>query len=285
MSEMTYQELSKEVNGELYPDVVGAGGLPAALGNALADLSSPLRVSTVENFIPHARVESGSRFSQMHMAARERLFIFDFWSKGVVYGSGSCVSLMEAARAIHFWIQEEPDIVEMQKRFSLFSPSEKGRANEAGRAVEYQWKSLLKMWTEMERGMPDDALSPRPLIEAARERPELRQLFPFTSMFRLCFSRTTGYPFTCDCPFAEPIGGGRHRAYSAKHTYVVRSHNGYEYREAVHEVIGEGGVDEVVAMLVDNLSPNCGATVDGTARDFVEDRKRPEGISPSGPSR
>ena len=271
---MIYLELSTQVNDNLYPDVVEAGGLSIALGQALADLGSPLGVTTSEFFITYARVAGGSRFSQMYLAARERLFIFDFWSEGVLYGNGSCGSLSDAAQAIHCWIDEEPDIAEMLKRFSLFRPEEKAKAHEAGRAVEYQWESLLQLWAEHERGMSDASLSPRPLIEAARARPELRPLFPFTSMFRLCFSRTTGYPFTHDCPFAEPIGEGRYRAYSAKHTVVERSHHGYQYREAVHEVIGEGSADEVIEMLAVNLPPNCDATVDGTAKDLIEDGSR-----------
>jgi Family of unknown function (DUF6193) len=44
----------------------------------------------------------------------------------------------------------------------------------------------------------DEAL--RPLLAAAARSDQLRNLFPFTSMNRLCFSRCSDYPYTMDCP-------------------------------------------------------------------------------------
>jgi hypothetical protein len=40
----------------------------------------------------------------------------------------------------------------------------------------------------------------RPILAAAADDPDLRSLFPFTSMNRLCFSRCSAYPYTFDCP-------------------------------------------------------------------------------------
>jgi hypothetical protein len=47
-----------------------------------------------------------------------------------------------------------------------------------------------------------------PLVAAARRTPELAELFPFTSMNRLCFSRCSDYPFTLDCPCVAIGRGG-----------------------------------------------------------------------------
>lgn len=253
-------ELAKGINVDLYPEVGAAGDLSNALGKALADVGSPLQAAAQINFIPFARTESGSRFCQMYIAAHERLFIFDFWFKGVSYGRGSSSSLNEAAQAMHFWIIEQPDIAQMQKRFSFFEPEEKAIAHEAGRAVEFQWERLLKTWARDETNR--DAISPLPLIEAAMKQPELRQLYPFTSLYTLHFSRTTGYPFTNDCPFAGPIGNGRFRVYRPSPPMSDPEHMG--------EVIGEGNAEETVAMLVSNLPPNCGPAVEGTATDLPE---------------
>jgi hypothetical protein len=44
----------------------------------------------------------------------------------------------------------------------------------------------------------DESLTP--VIVAAAADPDLRALFPFTSMNRLCFSRCSKYPYTLDCP-------------------------------------------------------------------------------------
>ena len=195
----------------------------------------------------------------MYIAAHERLFIFDFWFRGVGYGKGSTPNLHDAAQAIHFWIIEQPDLARMQDRFSFFAPEPQGLAHEAGRAVEYQWERLRKSWSRTAEGKPD-AMSPLPLIEAALQQHELRQLFPFTSLYSLHFSRTTGYPFTNDCPFAVPLGDNRFRVYKPR---------GGDYT-AQGEIVGEGDVNEVIAMLVANLPPDCSPAVEGTAMDLEE---------------
>ena len=257
---MTSRELSKEVKPDLYPDLVTAGSLSIALAQALANLGSPLQPVSLINFLVFARTERGSRFCQMYIAAHERLFIFDFWSKGVGYGKGSTSSLHDAAQAIHFWLIEQPDLARMQDRFSFFTADAQGLAHEAGEAVEYQWERLRKSWARSAEEHPD-ALSPLPLIEAAMQQPELRQLFPFTSLYSLHFSRTTGYPFTHDCPYAIPVANGRFRAYHPPPAADV---------ESMGEIIGEGDANEVSSMLAANLPPNCGPAVDGTADDLEE---------------
>lgn len=252
-------EVAKQVHPKLYPDVVAAGNLSEALGQALPALRSAIQVIDI-GFIVLARVEAGSRFCQTMIAAHERLFMLDFWNQGVCYGKGSCDSLSDAAQAIHFWISEAPNVAEMQKRFSFFMPYEAAMAHESGQAVEHQWESLVERWTRNEKRY-GEASSPLRLIEAAHKRPELRQLFPFTSMSSLHFSRTTGYPFTRDCPFAIPIGNNRFRAHTA--TGLA----------AAGEVIGEGTAEEVAAILVANLPPNCGPAVAGTADDLVDEKQ------------
>jgi hypothetical protein len=52
-----------------YPDLIAAGGLCNAVQSALAELGSTLSVSGLDapsNFPVYARVESGSRFSQIY---------------------------------------------------------------------------------------------------------------------------------------------------------------------------------------------------------------------------
>ncbi len=39
-----------------------------------------------------------------------------------------------------------------------------------------------------------------PIVAAAAADPVLQRLFPFTSLNRLCFSRSSKYPYTFDCP-------------------------------------------------------------------------------------
>src|SRR5262249_42755671 len=92
---------------QLYPDLIAAGGLSAALQAELQVIGSRLRVSELDkaiNFVVYARVEFGSRFSQVYIAAEERLFLFDCWSRGVCLAHGSTPSLAELAGAINRWV-------------------------------------------------------------------------------------------------------------------------------------------------------------------------------------
>ncbi|MCL4295874.1 MAG: hypothetical protein KJ077_09115 [Anaerolineae bacterium] len=259
---MTHRKLLKQVDKEFYPDLVAAGGLPLALKNALDGFGQILPVNTVTdvNFIPYARAEEGSRFSQVYIAAGKRLFLFDFWSQGVVFAHGESNNLSDVAQAIYIWIKEKASIETMQNRFNFFVPTEAGKAHEAGTIVEHQWQGLLTRWKEEEKHIPKSYPSPRPLIEAAMQRPELRQLYPFTSLNRLCFSRTTGYPFTHDCPQAEPLGNGKFRGYSAQ----------FNNEQKYYEIIGEGTAEEVIEMLVNHLPADCGPAINGTADDLIK---------------
>jgi hypothetical protein len=94
--------VSKAIN-ELYPDLIALGGLANALQSALREIGSALTVSELDkriNFVVYARVESGSRSSQVYIAAKERLFLFDFWARGVMLAQGRTPQLAEMARAI-----------------------------------------------------------------------------------------------------------------------------------------------------------------------------------------
>lgn len=48
-----------------------------------------------------------------------------------------------------------------------------------------------------------------PVVTVAASDPDLRRLFPFTSLNRLCFSRCSAYPYTLDCPCIA-AGHGRY---------------------------------------------------------------------------
>ena len=49
---------------------------------------------------------------------------------------------------------------------------------------------------------------------AAAANPELRRLFPFTAMTRLCFSRCSAFPYTTDCPCIA-VDGDRYSVLSS----------------------------------------------------------------------
>lgn len=284
---MPLHEALKEIDKTFYPDIAEAGSLYVAISKSLSDLGSNLVAEgkEVNKFLVYAMVKGGSRSSQIYIAAGKRLFLFDFWSKGVLFGNASCENVLDIARSIHAWIEDELPIEKMSSLFTFFSPSEDGKAYEAGIYVEHQWQSLLETWKisrnpfkiRNRKGLlsflsmnllhkvrfmdgyftylfrSNKKYSPIPLIKAAMKRPELRRLFPFTSLNTLCFSRTTGYPFTNDCPKVAAKGNGK---------YCV-------YAPGSFEIIGEGTINEVMEVIINNLPSNCGAAVYGTADDFA----------------
>ncbi|HEX8338854.1 MAG TPA: DUF6193 family natural product biosynthesis protein [Pyrinomonadaceae bacterium] len=258
-------ELSKTLSEAHYSDLIEVGGLREGVTRALEAAGSSLRATTVPAFIPFARVGQGSRFTQIYAAAGRRLFTLEFWFDGVAYGSGSTPDVGEAAASAHAWALEGPGIALMKERFGFFTPSGRGEAHEAGSLVEYLWGELLRRWEDSDRrhgGTP----SPTPLIRAAMLRPELRRLYPYTSLYSLGFSRT-GYPFTNDCPSAAPHGDGLYRAYSHRYEVVKRRHRDREYQVTEHEILGEGTVEEVLDLLVADLPPGRGAAANGTPED------------------
>jgi hypothetical protein len=124
-------------------------------------------------------------------------------------------------------------------------------AYEAGprATVERQWTMLLKRAAEGHSEM-------LPVINEAMTRPELRSLFPFMSLVHLCFSRCTGYPFSNDCPHVTPL-----------------SPNSYRVTGATDEILGDGGLEETIERVINNLPESCSAAIHGTAEDLPQKRK------------
>jgi hypothetical protein len=114
---------------------------------------------------------------------------------------------------------------------------------------------VTKRWQRLERSLKSEELpfplmrDLIPLVSEAAKRPQLRQLLPFTSVHRLCFSRTTAFPWVqVDC-IAWPIGNGRFRITSIDEKTDL----------------GEGDAVQAANILIANLPPNCGPAIHGTA--------------------
>lgn len=244
------KELAKDEGSfeSLYPDVIRAGALKVALQAALRDLGSALIVvdmtnSGARNFVAYARVEEGARFSQIYMAAKERLFLFDFWDKGVMLANARSAELATTASAIHDWVSSTCRVAELRARHPFVVVQPDAEDHEQGKAVEARWQVYL---AHLPAQMPD--LSPFLLAAAARK--ELRQLFPFTSHTTFCLSRCTGYPYTHDTPSVTP-----------------RGRDDYEVRLG-RKILGRGNAQVAVELVIQGLPPNCGPAVPGTAEDL-----------------
>ena len=231
-----------------YPDVTAHGGLANAVGAALREIGSPLSAAELDKavrFVAYARVESGKRFSQIYMAAQERLFMFDFWSRGVALAKGQTPDLIDMARAIDKWIGSNCTTAELANAFSFVAASSSASAYESGEIVELGWQQYLGALGEHHSKL-------RSFITAAAVEPKLRRLFPYTSLDNFCFSRCTGYPFTRDTPRIVPLGNDR---------YEVIASSGVS--------LGRGGPIEAVALAVAHLPPGCGPAVPGTSDDLA----------------
>jgi pyruvoyl-dependent arginine decarboxylase (PvlArgDC) len=231
----------------LYPEVIAAGSLSGAIDRELKSFDSSLRTMRLNELnIPfaYARVEFGSRFSQIYIAANERLFLFDCWNRGVILAKGSTPRLEELASAIVRWNRSEISIEDLAEEYEFVTPNEMARAYERGEEVETRWAMYLSKDWEDHRDLTE-------FVAEAASRPELRQLFPYTSMSYFCFSRCTGYPFTRDTPYVVTMSDGKYTVFAPS-----------------EEILGYGNGAEAAELVVKNLPPNCGPAVAGTADDF-----------------
>ncbi|HKE55328.1 MAG TPA: DUF6193 family natural product biosynthesis protein [Pyrinomonadaceae bacterium] len=236
-------EIAKDIP-ELYPDLIEQGSLANALQAALRKIGSSLSISDLQksvSFIVYARVESGHRFSQIYLGAKTRMFSCDFWNRGVSLAHGATPEIMELARAIDKWIAFGWSTGELASAFHFVQVKPTAATYERGEEVEMRWRQYLASVGER---FPELTA----FVSAAAAEPKLRQLFPFTSLNRFCFSRCTGYPFTHDTPEVVPLGSDE---------YEVISSSG--------ESLGRSNAAGAVALAVAALPPDCGPAVPGTA--------------------
>jgi hypothetical protein len=249
------------IGGDLYPDVVAAGGLPPAVSNALAANGSPLSAEEHDRtggFPAYARVNAGDRFSQFYVASQERLFIVDFWGAGVCMAKGADANLGLIARAVDVWLRQRPRVRPFAEQYPFIQLSPRAEGYEDGTAVDAKWKIVLEDYAEDLPGLAA-------LFAAAAREPRLRQLYPYISAYRLCFSRCTGYPYTYDCPIisAYPY----RRAFSTiapggEELFVVSAPDGSKSQPVAAHV--------AVRLAVQQLPHDCGPARSGTAEDSAE---------------
>ncbi|WP_433546826.1 DUF6193 family natural product biosynthesis protein [Streptomyces sp. CA-294286] len=114
--------------------------------------------------------------------------------------------------------------------------------------VEAAWQALLRY----------DQVSAE-LVAAAYAEPRLRQLFPWTGMWELHFSRCTEFPWTWDVPYIGPRSAGASHAGPFSVEGPSRS-----------ERVGEAATArQAVAMVVERLPADCGPAFVGTAHELA----------------
>jgi hypothetical protein len=266
-----YKEIGNVDQSSFYSDVTEAGGLGPAIEAQLKAIRSPLCVEKADPdfaaLLPFAWevVKRKQRFSQIKTAKHQRLFLLDFWDRGVCLAHGSTPSLPGVADVINAWVAKEVSTGELHRQFPFVAVEATAETHEQGAAaeVERKWQALYShIKSEESRG----ALLP--LMERAMEVPVLRRLFPFTSLDWLCFSRCTGYPFSGDCPSVCST----HFRFAVRPTPAQRAALGpprpYTVADSKGHFLGEGDAVEAVDLIVQHLPPNCGTAVQGTAEDL-----------------
>lgn len=238
--------------GDEYPDIVAKGGLGAAVQGELANLGSDLQVTGLHDqpatlpgkFPAYARIERGLRSSQVMLAAEVRRFSADFWNQGVCMAHGWFDDLSRLATAVEGWIGQKWDTARLKRECPKVEVKAQAAAFESGSEVRWTWERYVREGT----GDGLDAF-----MQAAWANARLCQLFPFRSLWWICLSRCTGWPyFTAGLPVVRAI---------RDNWYQVQAR-----QEGA--VLGEGDAETAVAIVVAHLPKNCLAAVPGTAEQF-----------------
>jgi hypothetical protein len=124
------------------------------------------------------------------------------------------------------------------------------------KTVEAAWRRLLTTAGEPSRPERSALLEPfAELVRVAHAEPQLRQLYPWTGMWELHFSRCTEIRYTWDIPYIGMLRGRR---------YYVEGPSRSSPRIAEAD-----SAQAAVAMVIDRLPPRCGPAFIGTAEELA----------------
>lgn len=260
---------SKTTILKMYPELENVGGLGNAIENELKKLNSALRVSKNNelDIIPftYARIENGQKFSQVYIGAEEKIYLPDFWKEGVCLANGHTKDISELSKAIEFWLCNDISTKELSEKFSFVKPNEKAFAFDNNKEVEYAWNLILK-----DQSKPRAELNA--FLKLAINDDILNKLFPFTSLYTLCFSRCTGYPYdTIDLPNVTPKQFMNYFPIKGVKSVNEEDINKFGVQFVVtknrNEYLGEGNAEEVLKIVKANLPDNIEPARKGTAED------------------
>ena len=132
---------------ELYPDLVRAGSLAAALDEELSRGGSELRASRDfygAKSINFASVARGPRTAQVLIGLEERVFILSLWENQVEMADGDTPDLSDVAAAIGLVLENgDRRISDLAAEIPLLELDEFALSYERGTYIEDKWQSLL----------------------------------------------------------------------------------------------------------------------------------------------
>ncbi|MBN9296929.1 MAG: hypothetical protein J0I41_07950 [Filimonas sp.] len=252
----------------LYPEIKNAGSLSKALDNAFVTIQSTLKTSA-DDFIDkipvvYARVENINKFSQIYIAAEEKLYSSNFWRNGVCLAHASTSSITDIASSIDYWLVQDISTDSLSKKFDFVTPAHKADAFDNNKEVDYTWDLYIN-----NPNIPELI----PFIELAAKDDILSKLFPFTSLYTLCLSRCTGYPYSSEnIPNVTPKIYNFYAAPNSKKINLIETANDhilFIVTKNKTEYIGEGNAEQALKMVKENLPKDIKPAVKGTAEDLL----------------
>jgi hypothetical protein len=257
---------SKTTSQLMYPELEKIGGLQNAINNELERLNSILRVSTDPHLekipLTYARIENEQKFSQVYINSEEKQYLLDFWKEGVCLAKGQTKNIEELGLALNFWLCKDVTTAELAENFNFVIPNAKAVAFDQNKEVEYTWNYILQ--DESREELHD-------FIKLAIKDNVLNKLFPFTSLYTLCFSRCTGYPYDTDnLPNVTPKQFEKFAPVEDKEFNqqdINQSEKQFVITINKHKYLGSGNAEEALKIVKGNLPDNVKPARKGTANE------------------
>lgn len=204
----------------LYPELVRAGSLSAALDEVLIETRPVLR--STPNYWGYqlrtiASVSTALRSAQVFTALDERKFgLSMFEQTGLTEAGGWAAELSQVASAIVAVLRDNHRFSDLVQKIPFLEEMPISdlrpfpRSGERLAYIEEVWQQFLTVRSEME---PDDFFHRDELpalIRQASQRPELRRLLPYTSLWRFSVAMRLHPPGRAEKPVIWPLGDGRY---------------------------------------------------------------------------
>lgn len=251
----------------MYPELEKVGGLQNAIDIEFEKLNSNLRVTRDSDLdkipLTFALIKNEQKFSQVYIGAEEKLYLPDFWKEGVCLAHGQTDNISKLAQVLDFWLCNDITTKELADKFNFVVPNDKAFAFDGNNEVEYTWNLILQ---DQSRAELYD------FLKIAIKDDVLNKLFPFTSLYTLCFSRCTGYPYdTDDLPNVTPKQFENFAPVEREKSIAIQNRNKSEAQFLVtknkSEYLGEGNAEEAIRIVKANLPDNILPARKGTADD------------------
>ena len=256
---------SKTPIQKMYPELEEVGGLQNAIDIEFKKFNSNLRVTKDSELektpLTFALIKNGEKFSQVYIGAEEKLYLPDFWKEGVCLANGWTKNISDLVQVLDFWLCNDVTTSQLVDKFSFVKQNDNAFAFDDNKEVEYTWNSILQNQSDTEL---------KEFVKLAIKDDVLSKLFPFTSLYTLCFSRCTGYPYdTYNLPNVTPKEFENFLLFEGEIFSHQDNINIVENLLVVtvnkNKYLGGGDAEEALRIIKENLPENVTQARKGTA--------------------